>query len=134
MQSVNRDKFMSDTTAASASDINDKDIIFECPECTKSFAIDCRGAGLVIACPGCTEMVQVPDPKGLVDESAAAYEVKINQLSTSLRELTARRKYLEHLRVENMGFMKTIGENMLMMQEAIDRINAVIAEADMENT
>ena len=27
MQSVNRDKFMSDTTAASASDINDKDII-----------------------------------------------------------------------------------------------------------
>jgi len=124
---------MSEATVSN-SEINDKDIIFECPECTKSFAIDSRGAGLVIACPGCTEMVQVPDPGGVGEESTAAYEVKINQLSTSLRELTSRRKYLEHMRVENMAFMKTIGENMLLIQEAIDRINSVIAEADLENT
>lgn len=36
------------------------DIIFDCPHCSKSLAIDHRGAGLVITCPDCSQPVQVP--------------------------------------------------------------------------
>lgn len=36
------------------------DIIFDCPHCNKSLAIDPRGAGLVITCPDCSQPVQVP--------------------------------------------------------------------------
>ena len=111
----------------------DNDIIFECPECTKSFAIDHRGAGLVMACPGCTEMVQVPEPNAPLDPKTAVYEVEINELYTNVKELTERRNHLEHNRAENLKYMKTISENMLIIQAALDRINTVISEANLEN-
>ena len=38
------------------------DIVFECTACTKSLAIDRRGAGLIVTCPDCGQKVQVPGP------------------------------------------------------------------------
>jgi len=40
----------------------DQDIVFECPHCGKSMAIDPRGAGYVITCPECTNQMTVPQP------------------------------------------------------------------------
>ena len=49
--------------SAGATDVQPTDIIFECPQCGKSLAIDPRGIGLVIACPDCRTEVQVPAPQ-----------------------------------------------------------------------
>ena len=46
-------------------DIRDSDIVFNCPFCEKSLAIDCRGAGLTIACPDCSNKIAVPIPENM---------------------------------------------------------------------
>ena len=40
--------------------IQGSDIIFECPSCSKSMAIDPKAAGLVIACPECGIDIKIP--------------------------------------------------------------------------
>jgi len=40
--------------------VPDTDIVFECPHCGKSHAIDQRGAGLVIPCTDCRQPITVP--------------------------------------------------------------------------
>lgn len=46
-------------------DISDTDIVFDCPHCGHSLAIDYRGAGLQINCVNCGEPVLVPIPDGM---------------------------------------------------------------------
>jgi transcription elongation factor Elf1 len=41
-------------------EVANNDIVFDCPHCGKSLAIDPRGAGLIITCPDCSQPVQVP--------------------------------------------------------------------------
>ncbi len=45
--------------------INDTDIVFDCPHCGHNLCIDYRGAGLQIACSECGEAVLVPIPDGM---------------------------------------------------------------------
>ena len=40
--------------------IKPNDIVFDCPHCGKSLAIDGRGAGLMVTCPDCHRDVVVP--------------------------------------------------------------------------
>ena len=40
-------------------EIRDSDIVFVCPFCSKSLAIDCRGAGLTISCPDCNNKIEI---------------------------------------------------------------------------
>lgn len=40
--------------------LDPKDIVFECPNCTKSLVIDARAAGLMATCPDCGHEVQIP--------------------------------------------------------------------------
>ena len=57
-----------DETAAGIEDdgadaqINDTDIVFDCPHCGHNLCIDYRGAGLQITCSECGEAVLVPIP------------------------------------------------------------------------
>ncbi|MEM7393646.1 MAG: hypothetical protein AAF492_14975 [Verrucomicrobiota bacterium] len=82
--------------------IKGSDIIFECPSCSKSMAIDFAGAGLLINCPECGIPIQVP---GDVPQSAPAStnaddiesEVTISQekvqlLVESFDEINSRRE------------------------------------------
>ena len=46
-------------------EINDNDIVFDCPHCGHGLVINYRGAGLIINCTECNEPVQVPIPDGM---------------------------------------------------------------------
>ena len=56
-----------ETLAADSGDaqINDTDIVFDCPHCGHNLCIDYRGAGLQITCSECGEAVLVPIPDGM---------------------------------------------------------------------
>ena len=45
--------------------IQDTDIVFDCPHCGHNLCIDYRGAGLQITCSECGEPVLVPIPDGM---------------------------------------------------------------------
>jgi transcription elongation factor Elf1 len=97
-----------------STEIKETDIVFDCPHCSKSLAIDYRGAGLTIPCTDCGKMVDVPIPEGMelgdidrTDEeqeiqilnlrrSLATAEYRIEQLEEEMQELRSRRDVLEH--------------------------------------
>jgi DNA-directed RNA polymerase subunit RPC12/RpoP len=60
-----------------ANEIVETDIIFECPHCAKSMAIDQRGGGLMISCPDCGSRIQVPHPE---EGWSAAEEKPLDEL------------------------------------------------------
>ncbi len=82
-----------------SSDIKETDIIFDCPSCGKSLAIDYRGAGLTIKCSDCGSDVQVPIPDGMeiedIDSSLEDQEIRIIQLRRSLLHAQERISGLE---------------------------------------
>ncbi|MCX7007136.1 MAG: hypothetical protein NTY53_07795 [Kiritimatiellaeota bacterium] len=51
--------------------IQPNDIVFDCPHCGKSMAIDAEGAGMAITCPDCQNVIQVPYPDTMAAETAA---------------------------------------------------------------
>ena len=69
-------------------EIKDTDIIFDCPNCGKSLAIDYRGAGLTIPCSDCGTYVEVPIPEGMevsdIDSTDEQQENRILNLRKSL--------------------------------------------------
>lgn len=75
------------------------DIVFECPLCGKSLAIDCKGAGLVISCTSCHELITVPIPDGMdisdLDTQDGEKEVQILNLRRGLAKSDARIAELE---------------------------------------
>ncbi len=129
-------------------DIKDTDIIFDCPHCGKSLAIDYRGAGLTIPCSDCGTEVQVPIPEGMeltdIDSTEEEQEIRILHLRNSLtaaesriatlegelEEINERRKYLEASRMQNMRCFKTIREKTEVISKALSQIADAIKEID----
>jgi transcription elongation factor Elf1 len=130
-----------------AADVRPSDIVFDCPYCSKSLAIDCRGAGLTIACPDCDNKVQVPIPEGMeisdIDSSDQEKEVRIihmreiiatsqariMDLESEIKDLTLRREALEKLRTENALRFDVIGREMEAVQRSLLRISEVLTSA-----
>lgn len=87
-------------SADESGDIKETDIIFDCPHCGKSLAIDYRGAGLTIKCSDCGSDVQVPIPDGMeiedLDSPAEDQEIRIIQLRRSLTNAQERIAILEN--------------------------------------
>jgi len=122
--------------AAENADIKETDIIFDCPHCGKSLAIDYRGAGLTIKCSDCQNDVQVPIPDGMeledIDSSDEQQEVRIMHLRKSLNdaqnrirvleealeELTSRRESLEKGRSDSMYKLGQIAENIDIIENS----------------
>ena len=125
-------------------EIKDTDIVFDCPHCGKSLAIDYRGAGLMIPCTDCGKNVQVPIPEGMeitdVDisddekearivnlrRSLAASEMRIKQLEAEVEELTIRRDQLEKVRAENMFRFGTVLEKTGAIQKSLEDIASAL--------
>ena len=126
------------------------DIVFDCPHCGKSLAIDTRGAGLMINCPECEQDVQVPgvplserqtnagapaspSPNpGDLSEALQASQLKIERLVASLEEVRDRRRYLEKIRSDNMARFELISKDLVTIQNAVDRIVAILQDAAAE--
>jgi len=123
-------------------DISEKDIVFDCPHCGKSLAIDYRGAGLSFRCPGCRKVIEVPIPEGIdindIDRLGAV-EVKgigdeegpaplpespdeIKLLMTELEELKFRRRYLEQQRASAAKWHQAIQSQVAIIRTALDQI------------
>jgi uncharacterized Zn finger protein (UPF0148 family) len=126
------------------------DIVFDCPHCGKSLAIDTRGAGLMINCPECQQDVQVPGvplserqadagkPAAQTSDSSDRSEAldashaKIERLVASLEEVRERRRYLEKIRSDNMARFELISKDLVTIQNAMDRIVAILQDAATE--
>ncbi len=124
--------------AEESSEIKETDIVFDCPHCGKSLAIDYRGAGLTIPCTDCGKPVQVPIPEGMevtdLDSSEeeqeirilnlrralSAAEQKIQFLSAEVEELTNRRDALEKVKTQNIYKFGMILEKTGAIQKALE--------------
>jgi transcription elongation factor Elf1 len=134
----------SDAADNSGTEIKDTDIIFDCPLCGKSLAIDYKGAGLTIPCTDCGKMVEVPIPDGMelgdIDSSSQdqeaiilnlrkslqAAEHQIAHLEDELRSTDSRRDSLEKVRTENIYRFGTIVEKAGILQKALDEISIAL--------
>jgi transcription elongation factor Elf1 len=73
-----------------SNEILETDIVFDCPHCQKSLAIDYRAAGLAIPCSDCQKTVEVPIPEGMdisdLDSSDDDLRVRAIHLREALKD------------------------------------------------
>ncbi len=102
----------------SPAEISENDIVFECPSCAQSMAIDVRGAGMVIPCKGCGREVQVPASDELLSsgEELEASDYKINRLTESLKELQVQQDELTALKQQNDGKLDQLRQEIQKLQ------------------
>lgn len=140
-------------------ELYETDIIFNCPECDKSLAIDERGAGLMIACPDCSARIRVPlrdesdtdtdagesdtarvetgavlenDPGHTVQQlrdKLSRAEARLEDLAEEREELRKRRDHLENLRVEHLTTNEKISEEITVIQAALDRMVDILQQS-----
>ncbi len=133
---------MTDTETPAPS-ITDNDIVFECPHCSKSLAIDKRGMGLTIQCPDCDRPIRVPtisDTQAGVEADAVAMPTEalasaleesrlhVIELTARLNELGGRREAVEKLYTAQEARMEQLRREFGNIQAALDRISTVMAE------
>jgi transcription elongation factor Elf1 len=130
-----------------AIEIKETDIVFNCPHCTKSLAIDYRGAGLFIVCPDCNSRVQVPIPEGMevsdIDSTAEEQAIRIVHLRESLAEaqrrveemesevldLKQRREKLEKFRMESTRLFEDLIEELPAAEKSLSRLSDLVRRA-----
>lgn len=140
-----------------AGEIKETDIVFDCPHCGKSLAIDYRGAGLTIPCTDCGNYVEVPIPEGMdivdLDSSEEEQEVRIvnlrralgnaelriHRLEEELEAVMSRRESLEQARTAGLGRDKAIRDNLdslkraaAEMARAVDALSLAVGSASTE--
>ena len=128
-------------------EIKDTDIVFDCPHCGKSLAIDYRGAGLTITCSDCGNEVEVPIPEGMeltdVDSSEEDQELRIIHmrrslqsaqeriisLETAVEDLLGRRDELEreqnNWRWQRAGLEERLGSVETALQALTDAVGSL---------
>jgi transcription elongation factor Elf1 len=129
-----------------STEIKETDIVFDCPHCGKSLAIDYRGAGLTSPCTDCGKNVQVPIPEGMeitdidsseeeqevrilnLRRSLASAELKIEQLSAEVEELTTRREMLEKVRISQISRFGIVMEKVAAIQKSLEDIQKALAK------
>jgi len=127
-----------------STEIKETDIVFDCPHCGKSLAIDYRGAGLTIPCTDCGKNVQVPIPEGMeitdidssdeeqevrilnLRRSLAAAEQKIEQLAAEVEDMTTRREMLEKVRMNYISRFGVVMEKVASIQKSIEEIHKAL--------
>jgi|APTNR8051073442_1049403.scaffolds.fasta_scaffold00131_38 predicted RNA-binding Zn-ribbon protein involved in translation (DUF1610 family) len=111
--------------SAGATDVQPTDIVFECPQCGKSLAIDPRGIGLVVVCPDCQTQVQVPAPRldeaELSDEDTGGEELGV--------DLAERVRLLERFHALDQERLQQISAEMGLIQAALDRVVTLLNDA-----
>jgi len=134
-------------------EIRSTDILFDCPFCGSSLAIDYRGAGLQINCTQCGSLVQVPIPSGMdvsdLDLSAGELlvqlfqtrsmmikrDLQITELTQVIESLKNRRGELErnrmntlHRYAEMAHMCQSISRTQAEVTGILNRMVALISE------
>ena len=131
-------------------EIKKTDIVFDCPHCGKSLAIDYRGAGLSIPCSDCGRDVDVPIPEGMevtdIDGTEEEQEMHILNLRRTLHDADSRIAQLE-ARVESLegenaslaegnGFRKEkfngISKSVEHMRRSLDELSSSLRMIEMK--
>jgi len=89
-------------------DFTEDDLIFECPFCEKSMAIDKRGMGLTIQCPECEGLVKVPTVSESSDEDPHTLSMPVEGLADALEH---HREELQALK-EKLSSVETVREKL----------------------
>ncbi len=110
--------------AAGTGDLQPTDIIFECPQCGKSLAIDVRGAGYLVKCPDCGTQVQVPGYEQEEEEAPSA---------PPPQDLAATVQHLERLRAADHERLQQVSGEIALIQAALDRIGGLLEDANVDN-
>lgn len=122
-----------------SAEIKDTDIVFDCPYCGKSLAIDYRGAGLSVPCTDCGNYVQVPIPEGMnisdidlssgedqqkilfnLRKSLAVAESRLEKLQKDFTEVTIKQQSIEKNRDKAFQKLTAVKENLLAMRRCLD--------------
>ena len=91
--------------------IQDTDIVFDCPHCGHSLCIDYRGAGLQITCSECNEQVLVPIPDGMkIDDLDLDTGELLKQLFATRRNLQRAEARVEALELKLATFEEKVSE------------------------
>ncbi len=135
---------------ASSTDVSERDILFDCPQCGKSLCIDERGAGLVVTCTECGQRMQVPTreeqtmsgppgsdtelvgPGGLDASAEEILKEKVERLQVTMEEVLDRKRYLEKLRIDHALRFERIREEMATIQAALDRMTDILQDTTVE--
>lgn len=121
----------------------EQDILFECPQCQKSLGINQAGAGLVVTCPDCGAKMRVPLPEEeVLNEEGSEVPVavvtegevddEVHRLQVSMDELQRRMRYLERTRTEHAQKFKRLGQEMELIQAALDRMASVLQDVNVD--
>ncbi len=114
--------------AATAGELQPGDIIFECPQCTKSLAIDVRGAGYVVRCPDCQTEIIVPGALP-PEEPAAVEQAASAEPESEAAQLAARLAHVERLRALDAARHEQISGELALIQASLDRLVGLLADA-----
>ena len=114
-------------------DIKATDLVFDCPYCGKSLAIDYHGAGLTIQCTDCQKDVMVPIPEGMevtdFDTDEKDRELQILHLRRSLTMAEERIKALQQERENDSrahtgdsGRFKDITDSVVKIEAMLEEL------------
>jgi len=121
--------------------IQPNDIVFDCPHCGKSLAIDGDGAGMAITCPDCQNVIQVPYPDALAAETAAdatqmqllheqlaAAQNRVAELTAEFNVATLKIEHLEKAQSDLKTQLEQMSTEWGVIQNALDRVMALMQE------
>ena len=126
--------------------IQSSDIVFDCPNCGKSLAIDERGAGMAITCPDCQNNIQVPYPESaeveaaeasldeqtqLLREQLATAQGRASELAGELEAAHAKIERLEKTQSDLQAHLEQISTEWGVVQNALDRVMALMQDLRM---
>lgn len=125
---------MNTNDSADASETAVTDILFECPQCGKSLEIDARGAGYIIVCPDCHNEIQVPAWNDGQDAEAVREDERHRvEIEEMLGQLQAKIARLEHQQRIDDQCIKRIGDELVLIQAALDRITECVETRSPSN-
>ena len=125
---------MSEHPRNKKTEILETDIVFDCPHCTKSLAIDqsATDCGQEVEVPGYIEEIEYIEDDGTTEENQAQIEelssaleashLKVQQLVANLQEVTKRRNRLEEERTKNLAKFKLISQELNTITASLGRI------------
>jgi len=137
---------MADEETVGGDEIKATDIVFDCPFCGKSLAIDYRGAGLSIDCTDCGKRVEVPIPEGMelgdFDRTAEEQEIniihlrkalttaegRIDSLQKEIDELQDQRRTLDEYRTSSTYRFNGIMEKIAVVEQATRMLNETVGD------